>query len=295
MLVPRPDGNKYKLSYRIVRPMALLSKKAAPIVVLHGGPSLPSNYLYPLEKAIPYRSVLFYDQIGCGQSDQPINKNLYSINAALDDLDALLQKLNLPRFHLYGHSFGGILAYEFLKREAQRNETNSRCLSCILSSTPTSIAKLLQSYMKLEQAIVQQLQQQQQQQQQDTTIPHVSSSTSISLDEQFRQMHQCRTPDIPSPLQEAYANSGTVWRGIDVIADWEATSNPSHHRLPKISCLILRGEYDFVTEECVTSWQQLMNPIKVRMKELKDCSHHGLLECESMYGEILDDFFTEFD
>jgi pimeloyl-ACP methyl ester carboxylesterase len=63
----------FMLSYRVFRPMALSSRKAAPIVVLHGGPSLPSDYLEPLVNAIPYRSIVLYDQLGCGESDEPKN------------------------------------------------------------------------------------------------------------------------------------------------------------------------------------------------------------------------------
>lgn len=68
------NGNQLKefqISYRIFRPMALSSQKAAPIVALHGGPSLPSDYLEPLVDVIPYRSIVLYDQLGCGKSDEP--------------------------------------------------------------------------------------------------------------------------------------------------------------------------------------------------------------------------------
>jgi pimeloyl-ACP methyl ester carboxylesterase len=61
----------FDLDYKIYRPMALSSQKACPILVLHGGPSVPSNYLQPLVNYVPYRSIVFYDQLGCGQSDEP--------------------------------------------------------------------------------------------------------------------------------------------------------------------------------------------------------------------------------
>jgi len=61
----------YNIAYKIFRPMTLSSKKASPILVLHGGPSVPSDYLFPLVNAVPYRSIIFYDQLGCGQSDEP--------------------------------------------------------------------------------------------------------------------------------------------------------------------------------------------------------------------------------
>jgi proline iminopeptidase len=56
--------------------MTLSSQKACPILVLHGGPSVPSNYLLPLVNVVPYRSIVLYDQLGCGKSDEP------------DDIDA---------------------------------------------------------------------------------------------------------------------------------------------------------------------------------------------------------------
>jgi len=60
-------------AYKIYRPMTMSSQQAAPIVVLHGGPGLPSNYLQPLVDVVPYRSIVFYDQLGCGKSDHPDN------------------------------------------------------------------------------------------------------------------------------------------------------------------------------------------------------------------------------
>jgi hypothetical protein len=62
---------EYALRYRIFRPMSLSSQQAAPVVVLHGGPSVPSDYLYPLVDVVPYRSMIFFDQIGCGRSSVP--------------------------------------------------------------------------------------------------------------------------------------------------------------------------------------------------------------------------------
>ena len=41
--------------------------------------SLPSQYLYPLVENLDSkrRPVLFYDQLGCGKSDEPKEKELY--------------------------------------------------------------------------------------------------------------------------------------------------------------------------------------------------------------------------
>ena len=46
----------------IRRPMSLSSQQGAPLLVLHGGPQVPSDYLFDLAK-VDYRSVVFYDQV----------------------------------------------------------------------------------------------------------------------------------------------------------------------------------------------------------------------------------------
>ncbi|MCF7979133.1 MAG: alpha/beta fold hydrolase [Chromatiaceae bacterium] len=43
-----------------------------PLLILHGGPGVPHDYLENLEAlASRQQRVIFYDQLGCGRSDQP--------------------------------------------------------------------------------------------------------------------------------------------------------------------------------------------------------------------------------
>ena len=290
----------HRLCYNIARPMNLSSKQAAPLVVLHGGPSVPSNYLYPLVNVVPYRSIIFYDQLGCGKSDEPTDSTLYSIQNAVTDLKILLNKLNVRRFHLYGQSFGGILAYEYLKsvvaceEEVEYDEKNNdhpQCLSLILSSTPTNVKEVELHVARLIQ---------------DLTLSSSSegdkdvNNDDNNINELFRITHQCRLPEMPPLLHEAYANAGSVWRGTSAIADYFAkpptASTSIRKKMP--STLIMRGEYDFVCEESVSQWKTILsssNTKSVRYKTLQGCSHHGLLEDGMVYGEILDSFCSEYD
>jgi len=269
------EDESFNISYTLVRPMSLSSQQAAPIVVLHGGPSLPSNYCYPLAKHVPYRSILFYDQLGCGKSDEPNNLDYYSIDQAVDDLEVVLNRLSVRNFHLYGHSYGGILAYEYLKRCTERddNGTSSKCLSVILSSAPTNIQQMEDSWEVMEKG--------------------------LSSPDLFHCTHQCRTLEIPKPLEDAYANAGTVWSGTKCILDYIARppiKQPNSDSKYMPSALILRGEYDFVTESCSKGWkEELFCSRSVRERTLNGCSHFGLLENGPMYGEVLDSYFGEYD
>jgi len=268
-----PTTNHYQLAYRIARPMALSSRQAAPVVVLHGGPSVPSDYLYPLQQVLPYRSIIYYDQIGCGRSDEPKDVAEYSIEYALDDLEALLKKLGVRRCHLYGQSFGGILAYEYMKRLAERTDKGNSdgvvVLSAILSSSPTSVQMV--------------------QDEADLLLLQLQNST-----EQFRQLHQCRTSEWPQPLADAYAHAGSVWRGTTAIYNYVATPpKEGASRMPP--CMVMRGEYDFVSQRCIEGWRQCFNHGFSRTKVLEGCSHHGLLERATEYGEVVDSYFAEYD
>mmetsp|Transcript_2351 Transcript_2351/g.6501 ORF Transcript_2351/g.6501 Transcript_2351/m.6501 type:complete len:140 (+) Transcript_2351:151-570(+) len=70
--VDRGD-QQFKLYYRLYNSDSPLD----PMVLLHGGPSLPSQYLYPIIPLLQSkRPLLFFDQLGCGKSDQPRNTKL---------------------------------------------------------------------------------------------------------------------------------------------------------------------------------------------------------------------------
>ncbi len=271
--------SSHSLHYRIHNRMNLSSQKAAPILILHGGPGVPSDYLYPLVDVIPYRSLIFYDQLGSGRSPGPSSLDAYSIEKSLDDLELLIKNLNLKRFHIYGQSFGGILAFEYLKRIAERSKDDDdevRVLSVIFSSAPNNVAQVEAS----ANAIIEKLLEE------DDDMP--------SLAERFRLQSQCRIPEKPQSLVDAYAHAGTIWRGTDVIKEWKAEKpSDASKRMP--SALIMRGEHDFVSENCIQGWKEVFNHAYVRMKVLEGCSHHGLLEFPEQYGDTVDSFFAEYD
>lgn len=84
-----------------------------PIVLLHGGPGFPAYYLKPLQALSGQRPVLLYDQLGCGRSEKVRDSSLYELPVLVDQLHTLLDSLGIRRFHLYGHSFGTVVALAY--------------------------------------------------------------------------------------------------------------------------------------------------------------------------------------
>jgi proline iminopeptidase len=56
------------------------------------------------------RPVVFYHQLGCGRSDRPTDRSLWTAERFAEELASVVQALGLTEFHLWGHSWGTALA-----------------------------------------------------------------------------------------------------------------------------------------------------------------------------------------
>jgi len=102
------DGQSYKLWYGRIG-----SGRAAPALVLHGGPGGNHHNLVAFQALADERPVIFYDQLGCGKSDRPDNPSLWTAERYFDEVRAVRDGLGLKKYHLIGHSWGTTLAVGF--------------------------------------------------------------------------------------------------------------------------------------------------------------------------------------
>ncbi len=87
-----------------------------PLLVLHGGPALSHEYLYPgLAPLSDVARVVFFDQRGCGRSSKPRVRR-YDMATMAKDVEGLRAALGLDEVDLLGFSFGGMLAQEVALR-----------------------------------------------------------------------------------------------------------------------------------------------------------------------------------
>ena len=122
----------YKTYYRIVNPKG----KKTPLLMLHGGPGSTHNAfeLFDSLALEDDRPIIMYDQIGCGKSVIEKNhKELWNKETWVKELINLREKLNLNEIHLFGHSWGGMLAIIYLC-DYEPKGVKSVTLSSTLSS-----------------------------------------------------------------------------------------------------------------------------------------------------------------
>jgi pimeloyl-ACP methyl ester carboxylesterase len=105
------------------------------LIAIHGGPGMTSDYMLNLEKlAGPDLAVVNYDQRGTGRSSSPqADPDNYTLEQYAEDLDAVRRATGVESIHLFGHSWGGIVA----QRYASLHPEHVRSLILMGSGPPT--------------------------------------------------------------------------------------------------------------------------------------------------------------
>jgi proline iminopeptidase len=88
------------------------------VLLLHGGPGIPHDYMECYEDFLPKEGmeIYYYDQLGCGNSDIPSDTSLWNVPRFVEEVEQVRKGLHLENFYIVGHSWGGMLAMEYLHK-----------------------------------------------------------------------------------------------------------------------------------------------------------------------------------
>ena len=95
-------------------------QKGTPLIAILGGPGVPHNYLKTIELLADERPVVFYDQLGCGESNRPEERTLWRIDRFVKEIECLVADLGFPKPFLLGQSCGTVLACEYSLKHPDR-------------------------------------------------------------------------------------------------------------------------------------------------------------------------------
>jgi proline iminopeptidase len=191
-----------KVWYEIVG----FNKPGIPLILLHGGPGFNSEYLRPMAALADERPVIFYDQLGSGKSDKPSDTSLWKIERFVQELAVVRQHLKLDTIHLFGHSWGTMLASEYLTTKPTGIKTVVFASPCLSTEKWITDANTLRT--QLPQSV------------QDTLALHEKNGTTnsaayVAATEQFYKRYLSRKPHTPE-LQKSIDDLnvevyGTMW------------------------------------------------------------------------------------
>jgi proline-specific peptidase len=234
-----PVGD-YRVWYRIVGGGA--EHEQIPLLTVHGGPGIPHDYVIDMaELASNSRRVIFYDQLGCGRSDQPDNPSLWTIERSVEEIGIVRREFGLDKVHLWGQSFGGLFSLEYALTQPQG------LVSLILASSTSSIPLWIVEANRLRESLPPDIQ--------EILLRHEAAGTTddpeyLQAMMVFYERHVIRVVPMPEHVQRAMDQVGQVYytmngpsefHVIGNIKDWDRTDRLSEIRVPT---LITSGRFD---------------------------------------------------
>jgi proline-specific peptidase len=282
----------YNTWYRIVGEREEPGK--LPLLVLHGGPGATHDYLESLEAmASTGRRVIFYDQLGCGNSDHPHNPSLWTVELYVEEVGAVRQALGLDHLHLLGQSWGGMLGMEYALTQP------SGLASLVVSDSPASMRQWVEEANRLRSELPPEVQ--------ETLSRHEEAGTTDdpayeAATQVFYRRHVCRLDPWPDYVQRAFAklaenpevyntmNGPNEFHVIGTLKDWNIVDRLGEIRVPT---LLLSGRYDEATPAIVETIQQRIPGAEWVIFE--QSSHMPHAEEPERYMQVLDGFLSRVE
>jgi proline-specific peptidase len=273
---------RHRTWYRIVGQWPVAGA-APPLLVLHGGPGMPHDYLTDLDLlADSGRTVVYYDQLGCGNSDHPDDATLWTMGTFVAEVGAVRSALGLERVHLLGHSWGGWLALEYaLRRPAG---LTSLVLASVCASVPsyTAEARRLKQSLPAEDRLA--------------IDRHEAQGTTHSPE--YRQATRAyasrwlyRNGALPDHVRRSLMSlsedvfetmHGPQWNVTGNLKDWDVTTRLGELDPP---VLVTAGRHDEMTPTLV---QPLIDGIRdAEAVVFEDSAHTATAEEPERYREVL--------
>jgi len=275
-----------RIWYRIVG-----SGNRTPLVLLHGGPGAPSYYLNPLAALADERPVIFYDQLGAGRSDRPTDVTLWRIDRFVEELSRLRAALGLEQIHLFGHSWGTMLAVDYMLTKP----TGVRSL--VLASPALSVSRWMADAALLEKTLPESVQ--------DVIVKHESDGSFDSPEYQsavaeYYKRYLCRRDPWPDDVNKTFAELGasvyeTMWGPSEFTATGTLRTYDRTARLKELNLPVLftAGRYDEATPSTTEYYRSLVPGAKLKIFE--NSAHLTMQDEPDAYVETIRQFLRDVE
>ena len=265
------------------------SKSRRPLLCIHGGPGYGLDYLEPIgDMQTTGRQVVFYDQLGCGRSDEPAAGTRWSMPLFLAELQAVREAAGLERCHVLGHGWGGMVALEYALGRPEG------LASLVLSSTVASVPQWRRALARLAAGLPEEIS--------GPLDRHRLSGTLASppcrcIVDAFLRHHLCRMNPWPECLERSVeaARSHPEARCAMLgpselepagqLADWDITARLGEIDTPT---LVVSGRYDLAPPEAAAALYRGIASSEWVVFE--HSAHVPHLEESQRYLEVLDGF-----
>ena len=260
------------------------------LLCLNGGPGLPCDYVRDCHSWISDKGfkVIAYDQLGCGKSDKPKNKELWNVKRYANELNTIIKTLNLKNIHLLGQSWGTILGMEYAVTYPNIVK------SLIMDNGVADVPHLISELNRLREALGSETVKMMLRHEAEGTLDHPEYQAAITI---LNYRHVCRLDEWPAPLTRSLNDwNMDVYGTMQGPNEFTFTGNYSTwSRLKDIDkvdvpVLVTCGMHDELTPACsMLMHNQFPNS---EIKVFKNSSHMPFYEEPSEYFKLLLDFLN---
>jgi L-proline amide hydrolase len=237
--------------YRSIEPAR--ENGRVPLLCLHGGPGANWLHLKPYEALADERRVVFYDQLGAGNSavTEAHDPAMWTPELYVEEVDAVREALGLERVHVLGHSWGGMLGMQYASGRPEG------LVSLIAESSPPSIPAWMPEVQRLRSELPPEVEATLRKHEADGTTDDPAYQEAEMV---FYSRHLCRVEPWPDWLVECFTileanpevyhamNGPSEFHVIGTIKDWDITGRLGQIEAPT---LLFCGRYDEVTPAVV--------------------------------------------
>jgi proline iminopeptidase len=265
------------------------------LVILHGGPDFNHNYLLPeVDRLSSAFRLIYYDQRGRGKSSRDVAPDGVNLESEIDDLDEVRRYFGLDTIAVLGHSWGGLLAMEYVTRHAERVSH-----LVLLNAAPASHADL-QHFRQQRQAA------------EAPTLAKMDAVASrpgyaagdVEMDTEYYRAHFGKALSRPDELESVVRRLRSHFTPNDIVKaraiedrlcaeTWLSPEYDVLARLRKtqVQALIIHGDNDVIPLQCATRVAEALSGS--RLVVLRGCGHFAYLERPAEVLDAIVDFVLQ--
>jgi len=262
------------------------------VLTLHGGPGMSHDYLLPLAKLSNYgMTVLFYDQFGCGRSEEPSDTSKFTVEYAVEEVEGVRKAaFGYEKVYLYGSSYGGMLALAYAVK--YQKWLRGLIVAGGLSSVPFAAQEMARLRSELPKKVQDVLAKYESKE--DYNNPEYQKAVEV-----FYKRHFLRLNEWPKEVMKSleYAASRKVYPIMNgpneftitgTIKDFDITDKISAIKVPT---LITVGEYDEVTPNVAEIIHKKIKGSQIKV--FPNASHLTMWEKPRLYLNTVKDFILK--
>jgi proline iminopeptidase len=265
--------------------------RGVPLLLLHGGPGADHSDFLPALKPLARRyQLVLIDERGSGRSERLAEPTRYTLELMVKDIECVRKHLQLERWVVLGHSFGGILAQAYAVRYPKR------LLGLVLAGTGSSARCIDRDFRNLRKRLPARLR---------SRLARQEKAGIFQADGAYNKVYAAASAQALSPYMYAKPPPGRFKHapplGMEVLREmWVRRSDfridgnlkgfDFTHSLSRVKApsLVVIGDRDLVsTATADISRASLPRATLVVMAE---CAHMMFIDQTARFNRLLDEF-----